>query len=495
MSSLFDEPSAAFWRAAVGARCARWCVLVTSMLGFLGRSAEAQPAKTAAGTATPAPASLDEPALRSMTLKEAIAYAQEQQPAVKVARARIKAAQATAAIPKAQWKPQLGLVGELLGGTANNTSASYLSDSAIDIPRIGGTTSTTTGNLKPYASSFVGLAVSQELFDFGRIAAQSVALEAFVDVERYRADADRLDLGLAVEEAFFAVQGAKAVVSAAEAAYERARSHRDLAQAGVTNGLRPAIELARSEADLARFDVGRIRARGGLAFARAVFAAAVGSPDPMLDATAEAGPATTLPSLAEAISMAGGRDPLIKEALAEVGAQEATTKAIGAEMRPNIFVSATLSGRAGGAPPSGGVGVPYGNGLLPTVPNWDIGLVFSWPILDGVVDAREQASKAKEETLRAVVDLRRKEEVAAIQQAFFAVRVAQASLPALEKALDAARINYTQADARFKGGLATSVEVADAEALLTEAEIQVALGTFEMARSRAVFGRTIAEGR
>jgi outer membrane protein len=476
---------------------------LAATLGLALPTAQAQSEKSAtnaaastSATTSAAPAvNLDDPTIRKMTLKEAIAFAREHQPEVKVARARIEAAKAAAAIPKGQWKPQLGLVAQLLGGTANNTTASYLSDSALDIPRIGGTTSTTTGNFKPYASSFVGIGVGQEIFDFGRIAAQSVALEAFVDVERYRADAGRLDIALAVEEAFFAVQGAKAVVSAAEAAYDRARAHRDLAQAGVTNGLRPPIELARSEADLARFDVGRIRARGGLAYARAVFAAAVGTPDPQLDADTEAGPAITLPSLADAISQAGGRDPLIKEALAEVHAQEATTKAIGAEMRPNVFLSATLSGRAGGAPPSGGVGVPPGNGFLPVVPNWDVGVVFSWPLLDGVVDAREEASKAKEDTLRALVDLRRKEEVAAIQQAYFAVRVAQASLPALEKALDAARINYTQADARFKGGLATSVEVADAEALLTEAEIQLALGKFELARSRAIFGRTIAEER
>ena len=72
--------------------------------------------------------------------------------------------------------------------------------------------------------------------------------------------------------------------------------------------------------------------------------------------------------------------------------------------------------------------------------------------------------------------------------------VARDALPALQHELEAARANYAQADARFKAGLGTSVELADAEALRTDAEIQLALGTFELAKARAAFGRAIAEG-
>ena len=43
-------------------------------------------------------------------------------------------------------------------------------------------------------------------------------------------------------------------------------------------------------------------------------------------------------------------------------------------------------------------------------------------------------------------------------------------------------------------GLGNAVELADAEAVRTDAEIQLALGQFEVARARAAFGRAIAEG-
>jgi len=60
--------------------------------------------------------------------------------------------------------------------------------------------------------------------------------------------------------------------------------------------------------------------------------------------------------------------------------------------------------------------------------------------------------------------------------------------------VDAAHANYAQAEARFKAGLGTSLELADAEAVRTDAEIQLAIGRFEALRARAVLGRLTAEG-
>jgi outer membrane protein TolC len=166
---------------------------------------------------------------------------------------------------------------------------------------------------------------------------------------------------------------------------------------------------------------------------------------------------------------------------------------VGALLRPDLSVTGTISGRAGGAQPSGNGIAPDGNGWVPYVPNWDVGIVLSWPIFDGTTRARVDASRAHEEENRAIVDVVRHEEVARVRIAYAAVDVARAALPSLQHSLDAARANYAQADARFRSGMATSVELADAETLRTDAEIQLALGQFELARARAAFGRAIAE--
>jgi outer membrane protein len=430
---------------------------------------------------------------RAMSLAQAIAYARAHQPAVLAGVARVAAQEQNASVPRAQWQPTVGVAAQLFGGTTNNTTAEVVSPAYVDFPRIGATRAVATGAWQPYPSTFVGAGATQELFDFGRIAAQSAAADALVDVQKQASANALLDVTYGVEEAYFAVYAAKAVLRAAEDAYSRSSVHRDLAKTGVDSGMRSPIELTRADADLARFDIGRIRARGGLTEAQTVLAAAVGVPDAALDASGTSSTPPDLPSLNDAVAHASARDPRILQALAQLRADERRTTAIGAEQRPNLALSGAISGRAGGADPSSGIAA-NGNGWIPNVPNWDVGAVFSWPLFDPVVRAREDASHATEEVRRDELELTRFEQVAAIRRAYVRVLVARDALPGLQRAVDAALANYAQADARFKAGMGTSVELADAEALRADSDIQLALGVFAVARTRAAFGRLIAEG-
>ncbi len=433
-------------------------------------------------------------ALRTLSMEEALAYAREHQPEMRAALARVVAEQKSAEVPRAQWLPSAGVTAQLFGATANNTTGTYVGTRDVDIPRIGGTRSLSSGNWQPYGSTLVAAGMNQQIFDFGRIAAQSAAADAAVDVERQRSKGVLREVTFDVQEAYFAVLAAKAIVKASEDAYERSRAHRDFAKAGVDSGMRSPIEGTRAEADLTRFDIGRIRARGGLATARAVLAATVGVSDAAVDAGDPPRSPPDVPALERAIQQASARDPRLLEALARLRAEEERSRAIGAELRPDLSLTGTVSGRAGGAPPSGNGQAADGNGFLPNVANWDVGLVFSWPLFDGVISARRDASRAREEVRRQEIAVVRTQQIAAIRQAYVAVDVARTALPGLERSVIAARANYAQADARFKSGLGTSVELADAEAIRTDAEIQVALGQFQLARARSELGRAISEG-
>jgi outer membrane protein len=453
-------------------------------------------ASLAAGPAARADeaAAIDAPApTRSMTMAEALAYARDHQPAIRAALARVAARAAEAEIPSGQWLPTVGVTAQVFGMTANNTTGTYEQPSFLDLPRIGATPATTAGTWSPYPSTLVGAGVLQEVFDFGRIGAKRAAADAIIDVARHSADAVELDVDFGVEEAFFAVLAAKSVVTASEDAYERAHIHRDLAQAGVRSGLRSPIELTRAEADLAHFDIGRVRARGGLAVAQSVLAAAMGAPDPAIDVSGGAPKPAEMPALPEAVRLAEARDPALAAALAELEAAERRTRAVGAELRPDLSFTATLSGRAGGARPNGDA-LPTGDGWVPDVPNWDVGLLLGWPIFDGTVAARRNAALADEGVRRSTIDVEREQAVARVRQTYVSAQVARSTLTALAGAVVAAHANYDQADARFRAGIGNAVELADAEAVRTDAEIQLALGQFELARTRAAFGRAIAEG-
>jgi len=429
---------------------------------------------------------------RAVGLDEALAYAEANQPSLRAALERVQAAQADARVPRARWLPSAGVAAELLAGTENNTTASYLNVPEVALPRIGATKAVTTGTWAPSPSTLAAVSLSQELYDFGRIAAQSAAADAAVTSERYRAAAERLGIRLVVKESYFAVQGAKAVLRAAREAYERTRVHSDLAEAAVKSGLFAPIERTRAAADLARFAVNEVRAEGGLASAEVVLAAAVGVPDRRLDTKDEVAPVPALPPLEQAIAAGAARDPLLLEARARVVAQQAATRALAAETRPELLLSGTFSGRAGGATPSAGAGATYA-GYLPDVPNWDAGLVLRWPFYDPVSRARARASAAREQALQSDVAAVAQQELAAIQRAYLATQVAGDALVGLQRSVEAAQANYAQAEARWRAGLGTALELADAEYLRTDAEIQLAGGQFELARARAVLGKLLAE--
>lgn len=452
--------------------------LVAAVSGLLAPPAVAQP----------------KPTLPTMTLGEAIAYARSHQPQIKSALAEYAARRADARVPRGQWLPQIGATAQIYVATSNNTTASYLGTPDIDIPRIGGSRSTTQANAtwSPSASTIAGIGVDQEVYDFGRISAQIAVADSYAAMARANADAIGLDVELGVEEAFDSVLAGKQVLAATEDALRRAVTHRDYAQSGTRSGMRPPIDLTRAQADVAQLQVRLIRAQTGLTISRAALAAAMGSESPEVDAAETAADLSPSVAFADALRLAVERNPAIIAALAKLDAQHSAVSAVTRELLPNLFASAALTGRAGGALPTSG-DTPYGGGWLPDVVNWHVGLVLSWNLFDGMILARRSAAKAREDAARADLDLARMSVGLATQRAYLDLDAALKTLPGLQVAVDAARANQAQADARFKAGLGTIVELADAEALLTNSQLELAVGQFTVARARAALGRVIGE--
>jgi outer membrane protein len=430
--------------------------------------------------------------LRSMTLQEALSFAAVHQPSLVASRARLAASQQETSIPRGLWLPRAGAVAELIGGSFNNSTTSTIGTSVLDIPRIGSSKTSPPISWSPYANTFAGIGVRQEIFDFGRIGALETVYDAAAQADAANADADKLDVALLVQEAYFGVFAAKAVLTAAEGAVQRSTLHKQLAEAGVKSGLRSPIELTRADAELARFEIGRVRAAGGVEVARSVFAAAVGVPDRYLDASG------TMPQPADAPAAstfegAADKDPAVRRARALIEQQRGVTSAAKSELLPDLQLTAGLNSRGGGAPPSSGESVP-GGGWIPEIPNWDVGVVLSWPLFDATSLAKIKASKEREVQRAAEADLAKQIVLARVEQADETFRVSTEALPALQRGFDAAQANYAQADARFKAGLGSAVELADSEALRLDAEINLAVGKFEQARARSRLARALAEG-
>ena len=430
---------------------------------------------------------------RRISLDEARTFARTHQLRLIAARHRLIAAQRDADVPGAQWLPRLGGMAQLVGSTTNNSTTTLLGTSTVDLPRIGGTKVESSPSLQPYPSTGAALGVRQELLDFGRIAAERNGLVLAGEVERLRVASTALDVDFGVEQSYFAVLASLSIADASRGAFVRASQHRDLARANVQSGLRPPIELTRADADVARYEAAMMRARASVHVARSVLAVAVGVDDAELDVTEGVGEPGPLPSLDRLLAMAAA-SPNVLEGRARLEAQRGATTAIEAQTRPNVMATASISGRAGGAAPSAGP-VPYGDGWIPTVPNYDVGVVFSWPIIEPVWDRRAEASRAREQALSFEAEAVLKSQRGIIRAAYVEAAVSQQTLAALQRGAAAALANYDQAENRFRVGLGTSTELADAQALRTEADIQLAIGRFQMATTRAALERAVSEAR
>lgn len=447
---------------------------------------------TPARAETVAPEAFGEPA-RAMTLEQALEHARANHPRLAAARLRLAAARRDAKVPGGQWLPRVGGFAQIVGATTNNSTATPLGVPTVNVPRVGGTAIDDRPRFDPHPTTMLAVGVRQQLFDFGRVAAESAAATRAAEVEQSRAGGDALDVDLFVEQAYYAVLAAAAVEAASRGAHERALAHRDLAEANVRAGLRSPIESTRAEADVARYEAGLTRSRGALHVARAVFAAAAAVGDTELDAAGEPPEVRPLPPLTELLRRAEASPP-VREAHARVFAQQAETRRLEAQTRPTLYATGSINGRAGGSPPNSGALSP-GDGWAPIVPNYDVGVVLAWPLVEPTWDRRAEASRQREHAAESVAAFALREARAAITTAWYEAAIADRALDALERSARAAKANYDQAERRFEVGLGTSTEVADAQALRTEADIQLAIGRFQKARTRVLLARAAAEVR
>ncbi|MBC7793626.1 MAG: TolC family protein [Clostridia bacterium] len=431
-----------------------------------------------------------------LTLLEVLRQARDNNPQVLAADAQVIAQDAQTKIPRALWYPNAAALIEAIGATTNNSTATVLTNASVDLPRIGATAISNNSSWGPNATTLGAVGVRQQLFDFGRISSQSSAADKALEAERAHADGVARDAVFYAAMAYYDVLGARAVTQTSAQAVERARALLAFVVAGIDRGLRPQIERLRMEADLQRFEAQRIRSLGALTNARANLAAAIGAQalevDVVDDAPEFLGCDARTPTVVEATERAEPTDPELREARLRADAQHENARAARTQAYPNLYLTGALSARNGGAEPSSG-DATSGNGFVPSVQNWSVGLIFQIPIFDASVNAKVDAAEAGERALRKRAEAVRIGVVTSAAQTVRNLAVAHEALPALERARDAAQGNYAQADARYKAGLGTSVELADAEALRVDAEIQQVLGAHAVARARLAVLRALSE--
>jgi outer membrane protein TolC len=401
---------------------------------------------------------------RTLSLGEAVEYALAHNPRVRQVEAgRLVAADRTEAA-RAELLPDLSIVAQLNRGTGNVVPGPMFS--LRGIPNISGPPRGRTFDGGVWGSA-VGASAS---WDVLLLARQMAVVDAAL-AEEGRAEAAaaalRLEVAFDAADRFVTLVSRSEIVRAAQAGVDRDRVFVQIVKALTDQALRPGVDLSRVQAELAIAEAQLIRTQQSAAVARVELGQALG--DPRLTVTPAPGP--LLGGQPGAPSAARVPHPILVESDAAAAAARKREQVTRLEYLPRLDLVGAIWTRGSGLPNIHSVSPA--DGLGPDTPNWAAGITFVWPILEMVgVRARARAEAANVQAVDArraeLGDLVDAQVLSAASIADGARRVA-AQTPI---AVESARAAETQATARYKSGLATVLEVAEAQRLLTDAEIQ-----------------------
>jgi outer membrane protein len=414
----------------------------------------------------------------TLTLDQAVANALQNYPSITVSQEQITAAGAAIDLARTAYLPRVDSVAQVNRGTRNNVFGLLLPQSVI--PSISGPV-IGSNNFGTVWGSAVGALVTWEPFDFGlRSAHVSTATASFARAEA-TLKRTQFEVSVITADAYLTLAAALQTVRAAQAGVDRAEVLLRSVRAQVDSQLRPGAEASRAEAELAAARTQLIQAQQAEEIAKAVLAQFVGVQPQQIVVSDQR--LFQLPPDEPTRIPDASQNPVAVEQNAVVEQKKAELQVLEKSYFPRFFAQGSAYARGTGAKTDGSrlAGL---NGLAPDTQNYALGLSVTFPVFDfASIHARERGQTA---TLRAETARYRQFTTDLIAQWNTAIanlegaRKVAANTPTQVSSSDA---TVQQATARYQSGLGTIVEVAEAQRLLTQAEIDDALARLNVWRA------------
>lgn len=304
--------------------------------------------------------------------------------------------------------------------------------------------------------------------------------------------AQRLLIAYGAADAFLAEVAAQQTVRATHAGVERALTFATAVHGLVASGMRPGADESRAQAELAVARNQEIAAEQNELLAEATLADALGITGDRRVEPVDSQQFQTLPQIPSSSSIAPS-NPFLREFAAGIKSTQRLEQAARYEYLPRLDMVAGLFGRGTGL--SFGGAVPgAGSGVLPNSFNWAAGVVFTIPIQQlfaARADVHAAAANIRLAKARyAEIALQINDQLARSRAMLTGAERIAANLP-LE--LAAARATWTQNNTRYRAGLMTVLDVAEAERLLTQAEVDNAVARVNVWRATLLVARAAGD--
>ena len=415
-------------------------------------------------------AQADDGKTKTFSLEEAVNFSLQNYPTVRASVEQVSAARAGVGLAKTNYLPRADALWQANRATRNNIFGLLLPQSVIS--PISGPVLSSTSNDSVWGSA-AGLLVSWEPFDFGRRGATVNAARAGQNVANSDLSVTRLDVAVAVTNAFFTVVAAQQRVSAARANMDRRQVFANSVHVLVNNDLRPGADASRADAELARAQILLIQARQAEGVSRAALAEVLGITGSNLQI--DVGSLLSAPPKSSPTAPPLSTHPFATAQQARVDQIKAQEHILDRSYYPRFDLQSTVYGRGSGANTDGSIQTGV-NGLGLDRSNWAAGLTVTFPLFDIFsIRAQKQIEAANERAERARYDQTLDDLNGQLQQVQATLEGARLVAEKTPVELQAAREAEMQARARYDAGLANIVEVADTQGLLVEAETDDAL--------------------
>jgi len=332
--------------------------------------------------------------------------------------------------------------------------------------------------------------ISWEPFDFGYRGATVGVAKAAQDRANAELSLTRLDVAAAVGEAFLAVAAAQHQVRAAQADVDRRQVLANSVHVLVQQELRPGAEASRADAELAAAKIQLIRSQENERESRATLAEMLGVAGTKVDIDAESLTSKPIESYASGSSLSS--HPLAQLGTASLFEVRAREKVLTKSFYPRFNLQGSISARGSGANPDGTFGTGT-DGLSLERRNWAVGVTATFSVLDFTsLHFKKQIEQSNERAQQADYEKTLQNLTAQSEKAKAAYESAVLVSQNTPVELQAAQLGESQARARYQAGLTSIVEVADAQRLLLQAEIEDDLA--RLAVWHAMLGQALAQG-
>jgi outer membrane protein len=419
------------------------------------------------------------------TVDQAVATALEKYAGVRVSSERVTEAAQAINLARTAYLPHADFLAQTNRATRNNVFGMVLPQSTL--PGVSGPPLAENSMTNVWGTA-IGFLVSWEPFDFGLRAARVNAAAAQQRAAEAALTRTRFEIAAGTADGFLTVLAAEQTVKASAAAVTRARTLAEIVGAQVGAELRPGVDLTRTRAELAMAEAQQIQAEQAVAMAKASLSQFVMTPE----FTAAPGALLETPPAAILAQADLKAHPVARERSALVEEAQARQKIADKSYYPKFNLQGTTYARGTGANPDFTTGGAF-SGLGPNIVNWGAGLTVTFPAmaLPGLriqrgIDASQ--TRGEQQRLEQVTqDL-----AAKLARANAQLAGARRLVEKIPAQLEAARAAEQQATARYRAGLGTIVEVADAQRLLAQTEIDDSLA--KLAIWRAMLAVSAAQG-